>query len=679
MGSDHRGKDERETSMQALAFGRRRRGASLIEILVVIVVFTVGILTAVQVFPGGLTVLRANRSNTVANALARAEMERLKATVEQMPEAVLSAAYPFRGGFREIELDLQRRPGDFTPPATGLDRNGTLFDADGGLGNWALYSGANIGRVVVGEGRTIPSPRFIDGVGGTRFGGLLTLQFAPLYLDVFVNDPTLGRIPFVLYGNDLVRFIVDGVPANQRLRRDYTAFVDEDGLELTVPQGPFRPDLAPGAFSRNYRVSARVLFSNGGNLVAQDLVRVVRIPMPTAANAPRLNVPVDLGTLFADPSGTLTFERVEPDTVQVARLFDEVTTFFTEAQIQSSPNLLDDAVYQYQRVNDRLGMFLFHPQGAQYFERRGGQSRVPLRVRVDYNVLDWRLIRDEFRVPSDAPFQQKLILDSLKVLRDQDVDRRPYQGLGFPVPDGTGAQVATDFLVVDQDTGAVIAPNSYTVDKSLGVIRFIDVDGNLNNGLSADVIFQGRANADRVLDIRNRALRAVYMARGEFAVRPIKAVSRYRLTFSSTLGIGQAYVGGTDVSAPASLPTRIYFPLSDIGKKVVVGEIWYQAAGQRRNLVEQEFLIQAPAAGDWSRYAFIDIREKDPAATAFDFSFGYAAREVRGASVTVEVTWNPSFFTILEDPAENLRQLGIWLGQTRRVTTESFLMKGATP
>ncbi len=236
-------------------YGAKQGGSSLIEILVVIVIFTVGILAAIQIFPGGLTILKANRSNTVANALARAEMERQKAENDQLPDGIFSSTYPaISPVLRELEIDLQRRPTDISPPPqiTGMDNTGQLFDADGGLGAWQLFSGANSTRQVIGEGRRIPAARFVDGPTGTRYGGVLNLQYAPLFLEININDPDLGQIPFIIYGNDLVRRITDNdISTGFPLRQDYVTFVEDDGEFMTIPQGPYRPDLPDGALSRS--------------------------------------------------------------------------------------------------------------------------------------------------------------------------------------------------------------------------------------------------------------------------------------------------------------------------------------------------------------------------------------------------------------------------------------------
>ena len=93
----------------------QRTGASLIEILVVIVIFLVGILAIAQIFPGGLNILRTTRNNTMATALARAEMERLKSQIDQLADAIVPARYVWNGTRYVIDYDLNRYPNDFSP------------------------------------------------------------------------------------------------------------------------------------------------------------------------------------------------------------------------------------------------------------------------------------------------------------------------------------------------------------------------------------------------------------------------------------------------------------------------------------------------------------------------------------------------------------------------------------
>src|SRR5471030_2274065 len=72
---------------------RRTLGTTLIEILVVIVVFLVGILAVIQIFPKGFKLLLLNRSKMTAQALAREYVEMMKSRSDQLPEQIVSAYY----------------------------------------------------------------------------------------------------------------------------------------------------------------------------------------------------------------------------------------------------------------------------------------------------------------------------------------------------------------------------------------------------------------------------------------------------------------------------------------------------------------------------------------------------------------------------------------------------------
>jgi len=101
-----------------------RHGTSLVELLVVMVVFLVGILAIVQIFPGGFRVLNTTRNNSVASAFARQQIEQLKSRSEQLPDAIVPIQYVFnpdsclsrriRSAFRTI---LVRSTRSLTPQA----------------------------------------------------------------------------------------------------------------------------------------------------------------------------------------------------------------------------------------------------------------------------------------------------------------------------------------------------------------------------------------------------------------------------------------------------------------------------------------------------------------------------------------------------------------------------------
>lgn len=639
--------------MQTTLRFRTRRGTSLIELLVVIVVFLVGILAVVQVFPKGLSILRQTRNASVATQLARSELERLKSLGDQIPDAIVAnndtaAAATFFG-----QIDVNATLNDWVPSdATALQQNGTLVSSFAN-GDWKEYTGANRFRGIIGEGRVIPAPRFIpQGASASLFGSLMILNFGPVRPSA---NPAIDTVQ--VYGNDLiVRGTDSGAP---RRFRDYFAYYDDSTGDLYLPEGPYRvPQVA-----RAFRVSITAYVDNAGTTEARSVV--LRVNNVLSATSPRRGYAVvNLSALVPSLVGA------DWDSLRIQRLFQPVATF-TDAS--ANPSLIDDAVYEFIPLDYRLGQLLFNPSGFEYKELRG-RGRLPMVARVDYNVLDWRIIRDDFRVPSNRPYLNKLLLSNLKVLKNQDVDGNPFPGL----PVGPGGPNARDFVLIDMETGGLYDPGSYVVDKSEGLIRFVDLDNNPNNGIAADIVFPGQATTTRVGDISGRPVRALYMARGEWAVQPVKGATVYNSAWRPSITWDQCFPGLADGASGRAY--NIYFPLSDIGKRVTIGEIWYNDPGNPgvpQVLRDQEFMIQAPETGDL-RLARVDIRPATNPAATLNFSNGYAVRRARGTSVSVRVFYNPQYLKLGVDDQANLRELNTWIQGLRHNDTETFLAKGAS-
>jgi type II secretory pathway pseudopilin PulG len=612
-------------------------GTSLVEILVVMVVFLIGILAVIQIFPGGLQILDQSRRYSVATALAKGESERLKTRVDQLPEQILPVSYLWSNTGNGFDLtivaDPTRRPDDLGPRAASLRDDGNLLDPEGNvLGQWQYLSGANVVRRVIGEGRRVPSPRAV----GNDFGGLMVLQFAPI---VYSGD--YGSL-FQVYGSDMMRR--DGVP-QWRLRpfEFFVAEPDTSSASIFIPTGPA---------ARSYRLGMTAYVNSGGNNVRRDVVDAVVQVNADPSGAPAF---FELSN-FAGLGAGEQFLGVDYDSVRLARRFDEVATF-----TPGEP-------YEYKLLSTRLGLLLFNPAGYDFVERRGNR-RVPLQARVNYDVYDWRILREEFRVPDRQNGQYRLAVGNLKITGNADADNRTYQGLNLGLPNNP------DFVLQDLDSGGIISPTSYRVDRSLGLITFA-------NPSAIEVTYVG-ANDPVTVDGRNRPVRALYQAVGEWAVQVSKAPSRYRIAFG-TPGIGEFYVG---TSADPLIPgentnlsrTRIYFPWSDVGRKVTVAQIWYTRQGDTnpRSMANQDFIITASPA-DPTGLPYVDIREADSRAQSFDFSrYGYAARVVKGASVTVRVIWNPASFALQNNASENMGRFEQWGRNYRVQRLETYLQREA--
>ncbi len=645
--------------------GRHRAaGTSLIELLVVIVILLIGILGVIQIFPGGLGILRTTRNNSIATELARSQSDELKGRASQLPEMILGTTYDTANGTVVNIAETQAGINDLLPAMDGMTSAGLLTLGGNDLGLWDYLTGANMMRRVVGEGGPVPAPRRFPGPSGFEYGGLLVLQFSPI-----VYDPAYP-ILLLVYGNDMSRR--EGSPgfAPSRPWQFFLEDVDTPAATIHVPRDTVKP--------RSYRLSFTAWIDNGGTTEPREIVdTIVTVP----ANASGGYEPVLLSA-YAGPG---PFLGAEFNSVRLARLFDQVAN---SAAFTSDP-------YECVLLDSRLGVLLFNPRGYNYLEPRQGNRRIPLTARVNYDVYDWRIIRDEFRIPGDAPYQTQLKLGGLKVKGSQRPDGQTYQGLNVLVADGAGGTQDIDLILHDVETGGVFlhdptnpanpspppttfndylsvdpARSSYAVDKSTGFIRFLDFDPG-TPGMQLRIIYPGTA-APQTINADGRVVRALYEANGEWAVQVMKAPSTLRQVFSSPQR-ANFYVGGT--SPLGGLPTRIYFPPMDAGKNVTIGEIWYtDGGGSRQVLRDQNFVIQATPFDPIGPY--VEIRNLDPTAVGFEFSNGYAVRYVRGASVRVRVLWNAATFDLFGGNADRLDRFERWSRNWRRVSVDTFLQRG---
>jgi hypothetical protein len=168
------------------------------------------------------------------------------------------------------------------------------------------------------------------------------------------------------------------------------------------------------------------------------------------------------------------------------------------------------------------------------------------------------------------------------------------------------------------------------------------------------------------------------MLNGEWAVQVMKAPSQYSRSWDAP-GVAQFYVGGSNASlSNPGNSRRIYLPWNDLGKKVSVETIYYRRTGDDLNLAPremngQDFVISSDTD---SFGPFIDIQSVDPDAAYIDLSYyGYGARNVKGASISVRVLWNLSSFKLTGDSAENMRRFNVWMGEWRKSETETYLQR----
>jgi type II secretory pathway pseudopilin PulG len=640
---------------------RTQLGTTLIEVLVVIVVFAVGILAVVQIFPKGFQVLLQARDRATAAALARDEVERIKARPDQIPEQIVA----IRENNGVISIDSTRTPDDLGPLGNRLLENGVLLNGTSTVGDWARFSGPNAFRRVIGEGRRVPSPSQV----GRNFGGLMVAAFGPL---------DTARAPIV-YSNDFVRGGEPPVPASTFEENTY--FVSADGSTLFLPRG----DRA-----RRFRVAFSGFLRSGSGSVRRDfggLTTQVIQPAPAGIDGYPLQS-VALSSLI----GNAQLIGVEAETIRVQRVYRQLGV---NGQFADGVNGRPLDPFEFKLLDPSLGVFLFNPTAAETrIQRRGGTSE-PLEAKLDYDVLDWRILREDFRVTAGVVSQHRLSVGSIKVGGIDGPDGRPNSAIFL---EQTGALTAAShpradhLILVDLATGGVIAERSLRrtsggeptvlvrIDKTQGLITFTDADGNGSNGLTLELVSPGSTTS---VDVSGdgRAVRALFMVRNEWAVQVQKAASDYRVV-GRVPGPSTYYVGGT-VTGIGGLRTRLYFPPSDVGRKVTIGQLFYEwddgDVTRVGALYGQDFVIQYRTP-DTVRPSLpsIDITDVVPEARSLSFDSGFVARSVKGGSMSVRVFQNPEKFRLGPNPDTNIRALEQWGRNWRRSSVETFVQRGDT-
>jgi hypothetical protein len=226
----------------------------------------------------------------------------------------------------------------------------------------------------------------------------------------------------------------------------------------------------------------------------------------------------------------------------------------------------------------------------------------------------------------------------------------------------------------------------FNVNKTRGYVQFRDTDP----GVGTVEVPVAYATGDPLNpwivvteDVAGHAVRALYMARGEWSVQVYRAAARYRITeiggaIAASNGLQAMECFAPSPSNPVGQPTRIYFPLADLGQRVNVGEIWYRdSGGLLRSLNNQNLIIDRVENLGGRDHAYAELAPLIGAGSVLDFSQGYAVRRVRGASMTIRVLHNDASFNLTPDPVENYERLGVWARTWRRHETESYVLGGS--
>lgn len=674
-----------------------RRGASLIEVLVVIVVFLVGILAVVQIFPPGLAILRQNQMRSVAQGLADAEESRLNAPGRRIPEMILPVTM-VNGAI--TALDPQQAWADLTPSGGGsfeISPAGQVSIAGTPVGSWAMASGANHFVRVIGEGGPLPAATLTAPFSGL-VGSVVPLTYGPMR---YTRDSVSGLGSpgdLAVTTGDLE--LVSGAPQADEPALPWRVFVEtqatlagflgqnrtSDFLYVALPAdaqaqaAPIRVRYAVrhvlGAEAARVDVSA--VASQAGSLALGP-----QGYMDVSADG-RYWV-IDLKALAADansmlfndaPIDSTTYIQADSSSVRVRTSFREVPV--DAAFVSSDP-------FTFKVSPDEIGVLVFNPAASLLLVQSPEGELSPMEARVDYTVLDWRIVRDDIQLPSEltgvnGQTKVRLSVTSVKSRGSSDTDGSSYAGIpvrSFRAGAAPTEAPVSDVVVFEPSTGGILiggagagAANSFQVDYRSGamtlgrsVANSTAVVGrfaypNLNGAYGANFI-------DKPLN--GLRLRVLYRPSQEMSVQFLPAPAEYRTASTvpaSGLRPGQMAPGGRPNPLTAAIfgsASRIYFPLSDLGLQVSFDEL-VTGAGIRRGVTMR---ISGTEVMNGVTFAYADLTELGPGVT-LSTTDAWPIRGARGVTGRVRTLWNHRQFTLSSDGAANASAFEDWMRTWRR-------------
>lgn len=654
------------TSRRIGRASRRRSGFSLLEILVVLVVLLIGIMAVLRLFPGGFLTIQRTSEATSAQALTSQMMEYQK-NLDSVADSVISVLFNVFG-----EPIFQR---DVLPD----DLRTLRFDEAGGQHPYHV-SGINRINWIIGETFRLPVPTPNPVTG--NFGSVHILANGPVR-NLLKDDALNGPNDTVnVYGMPMERTEQSFLPTIDRpdntpilLNQNQYAIDYERRKIAFFPRAADRSRPAP-LNVRTFQIRLEYYASGPNNTIRRlpMLTGTVDVPdVPAPSNGEPLR-PVWQALFLGDPdlpgdtNGAEVPGGFNPqfgivrDTDDVSRAFRLLTHI--PAATATPPRWSDDP-YEYIWYSPQMGansaipanpgVLIFNPLGynAPVQTSRGVQ---PFRIRVDYAPFDNHIIREDRPVPNQAPYLVRLSLPFLHRTGDILEDQTEYRGMFFwwtNINDPNTMVSSPDLLVYDTSTGGEVArlennvvttgPGltppangpAFTLNEKTGMIRFNNLFIENNN-------------------LRSANLRVMYRAQKSWGMQLQKANSRYLPAAQPNLvnmTYRSYYVGGTVTNVGE--PTRVYFPSSEAGKTVILGEYFVRTNDPNNPIkrfngeayrINDNPAQMAPLSANSVNLTWIDLKSLHPEAVQENWQFtslptGIAVSHVQGASIKARVIW----------------------------------------
>ena len=597
---------------------RARRGVSLIEVLVVLVILVTGILTIIRLFPSGFFSIQSTGNAQAADGLGAAAIDLGAQNSNSLPEAILTD---------DLSTALFS---DSLTNAAATSAQYSNYDPDD-------PNTLENARIISNETITIPALVNQQSVYAVKYGPVVmpvepaqSAAQLPNYLTV--NSPNWTA----LSGNSALAALAQGgtlpptdLPQDTLVPGQERFLVDLVNKKIAVPYAAYTPDGMTTATSGNPSIIVQ-----DANSYAQKMVLIVTcsdgsvlpvyldVPAGIARdrNSPYAPFGPDNQTYLADLPGTVGTPGsgnyqggwFNPTTDYLDNPAGQTTALSTKTWISavlyrpytgvvSSTDFKQNVPanndpYQFKLLSPNIvtstppgtgsntGSIGFNPRAAGGF---GNQTR---KAKISYITTSWQILREDHDVPAltgtGSTFVVRTTVPNLKLAGSANPDNSINPGI---------ANSGKSLVIMDLDTGLIIAPggtvdptnpdkpinnedvNGTTTDPSLINISYSlgrltfgsDAFGDNNN--NAPAIGAGTAPAHRI--------RIFYTADLDWAVAVQKAAANYQ-RIADVVPATDPLIGAGQCAFDPQGKKVLYFPRSDYGKTVEIDNLTaYDSSG----------------------------------------------------------------------------------------------------
>lgn len=247
---------------------------------------------------------------------------------------------------------------------------------------------------------------------------------------------------------------------------------------------------------------------------------------PSGGTTPRLRTVTDIELYVpANTAGWINFasaiQAYMPEGASYAGI-DRYSETVSRGFMDVTGGSWSDDPYEYMMLDPLLGIISFNPVGFSRLE-----FGRPLQARIDYNILDLEIIREDKRVPFDSPHRIHMTLNRIKKTGESiEVNGETYNGLHplFKTTDQEGNAFIPDMIAVDLESGRQVQFDQGWINYKDGIVELPDEITLLGTGGASNV----------TVPSTGRNIRFYYKAEGDWSLQFHKAYVQYGRDYSGS-------------------------------------------------------------------------------------------------------------------------------------------------